>query len=280
MLAWTLHEAACEWLPISRNTKEELGMLALTPSAARVLRQAHRATPRLETLEARALLSGTESVISAALPAAEVPGAASPQQEFYYKQSLHKHPLVQTITGGLVQKVPMFYAPYIGSRRPDLDVIGAKGRLINGQGFVFTALELGSINSSQPGFYVFGVNRGGASAPSPFPGRPLIRFDAEVIIATSTDGFEGDVELLNAKGRVTSTTSLTQTQIAFSDNQLQVFVPASFLPSTSPAGTSDSQNHYSFVLWDGTNPSVPKRIAGFAPEFADTSAVATGFPSS
>jgi hypothetical protein len=49
---------------------------------------------------------------------------------------------------------------------------------------------------------------------------------------------------------------------------------------TSPAGTSEPKTHYSYVLWDGTSPSVPKGIAVFAPEYMDTSVVATYFPSS
>jgi hypothetical protein len=251
-------------------------MQALALSAARAQRLSHRAKPGLESLESRALLSATSSVLSDTPPDAQELGASSPQQAYYYKQSLHQHPLVQTISSGLVQKVPMFYTRYIGSRRPDLDTIGAKGRFIVGQQFVFTGLELGSINSGQPGFYVWGVNRGGATGPGPFPDRPNIVFDAEVIVATSTDGYEAEVEILNSKGQVTSTTSLPYTAISFTDNRVQVDVPADLLPSTSPAGTTDPQNDYSYAFWDGTNPSIPKRIAGFVPEYTDTSIPATG----
>jgi hypothetical protein len=255
-------------------------MLALDPSAARARERAHRARPWLECLETRALLSGAEPLISAALPAAQVHRTALSHQDFLFQQSLHQHPLIETINDGHVENVPMFYAPYTGPRRPDLDVVGAKGRFIHGEGFVFTGKLLGAVDSSQSSFYVFGVNRGGASPPGPFPDRPMIDFDAEIIVATSPDGIEGEVELLNGKGQPTSTTSLVDTAVVITSNQVQVFVPARDLPSTSPPGTAETQNHYSYAFWAGVSPSAPKGIAGFAPEYAATSVVATGFPSS
>jgi hypothetical protein len=255
-------------------------MLTLDPSAAQARGRAHRARPWLEHLETRALLSRTELPISAALPAAQVERTALSQQELLFQQSLHQHPLVETIHNGRVKEVPTFYAPYTGPRRPDLDVVGAKGRLIHGVGFVLTGKLLGAVDSSQSSFYVFGINRGGASPPGPFPARPLIDFVAEVIVATSPDGIEGEVELLYAKGQPTSTTSLFDTAVVITSNQVQVVVPARDLPSTSPPGTAETQNDYSYAFWAGTSPSAPKGIAGFAPEYAVTSVVASGFPSS
>jgi hypothetical protein len=255
-------------------------MVALVPSAARARGQLHRTRPGLECLETRALLSGTEPFISAALSAAQERGTSPIQENFLYQQSLHQHPLIETFKNGRVEKLPMFYALYTGPRQLDLDVLGAKARWIRGQGFVFTGHLLGAVNSSQSLFYVFGVNRGGASPPGPFPDRSLIAFDAEIIVATSPDGFEGEVELLNSKGQPTSTASLPNNAVVFYHNQVQVFVPARDLPSTSPPGTADIQNHYSYAFWAGTSPSDPKRIAGFVPEYTLASVVATGFPSS
>ncbi len=241
--------------------------------------RSHRALPRLELLEPRALLSHAGASVSAALPAAQVGAATKKQVAILYKQSLHQHPLMETISGGEVQKVPMFYALFRGQRQPDLDVIGAKGSLFNPIGFfVFSGKVLGHINTSQPQFYVFGVNRGGATGPGPFPERPMINFDAVVIVATSSGGFAGSVKLYGPKGQLVSTQALANTQVVFNQNLVQVFVPAQLLPSTTPPGTPQPQNHYSYAFWAGKSPFVPKLIAGFAPEYADTSVLATGFP--
>jgi hypothetical protein len=116
--------------------------------------------------------------------------------------------------------------------------------------------------------------------PGPFPNRPKTDVDAEVIVATSPDGYEGEVQRFNAEGEPTSTSSLLYPNVVFSNNQVQVFVPARYLPSTSAPGTAVPKTHYSYVFWAGTSPSVPKGIAGFAPEYMDTSVVATYFRSS
>jgi hypothetical protein len=248
-------------------------MLALIPSAARVRCGSHRARPWLERLEPRALLSRLEPPLLAALPAAKAQGIAPSQAELSSQQS-PQQPLNRTIENRRIEKPSIFYPPYTGPTQPDLAAVNAKVRFVHGSGFVFTGHVLGSINTSQSSFYVFGVNRGGASPPGPFPDRPLIDFDAEIIVATSSDGFEGEVELLNGKGQTVSTTSLPNNQVVFSDNQVQVFVPGRDLPSTSPQGTAQTKNDYSFAFWAGTSPSAPKGIASFFPQFANTRVIA------
>ncbi len=245
-------------------------MLPLIPSAARVRCGSHRARPWLERLEPRALLSRTEPAILTALPAAKAQGTAPGQAELSSQQSPHQHPLNRTIANRRLEKPSIFYPPYTGPTQPDLAAVNAKVRFVHGSGFVFTGHVLGAINSSQSSFYVFGVNRGGASPPGPFRDRPLIDFDAEIIVATSSDGFEGEVELLNGKGQTVSTTSLPNNQVVFSNNQVQVFVPGRDLPSTSPPGTAQTKHDYSFAFWAGISPSAPKGIASFFPQFADT----------
>ena len=196
-------------------------------------KQAHRARAELECLERRALLSRGEASVSGALADAQVEATASNQVVQLYKQSLHQHPLMQTIVNGRVKKVPMFYALFTGLRRPDVDVVGANGQFYSGLGFVFTGLTLGSINSSQRSNFVFGVTRGSASPPGPFPDRPMIDFDAEVVVATNSNGWTGTVELLNSRGKVTSTTSLVNTAVIFSNNQVQVIVPGAIAADKS-----------------------------------------------
>ena len=249
-------------------------MRSLVASAAWARVRSHRARPSLEGLETRELLSSTETSILAALPAAQVQGTAFNINQLY-KQSLQQHPLVQTIENGQVAKLPMFAASYTGLRQPDLDVVGAKARVFP-RGFVFSGYVLGRINTSQQSFYVFGVNRGSASPPGPFPDRPMITFDAEIIVATNPNGFEGEVVQLNAQGQPISTTGLFNNAVVFSGNRVQVFVRGIYLPPTSPPGTAKPQNHYTYAFWAGVSPTANKGIAGFAPENANT---AIGFPS-
>jgi hypothetical protein len=169
---------------------------------------------------------------------------------------------------------------YRGPERPDLHAQGALGRLFYRRGFVFTGLTVGVINPSHSSFYVFGVNRGGASPPGPFPGRPSIFFDAEIIVATSPDGVTGTIDLLNSQGQTTSSTSLANNAVKFFRNHVVVIFGAGLLPATSPPGTARPFEDYSFAFWAGISPSIPKGIASFAPPFANTGVGAIGFPQS
>jgi hypothetical protein len=265
-------------LAISGNNREVFAMLLQALSAARVPGRSHRARPALEILETRELLSRAQTSISGALSSAGGERTVASRAAFPSEQSLDRNPLIDTKVGGPVNHAPRFYALYKGPKQPDLHVLDTRNRFFFPGGFVFTASTVGAINSSQSSFYVFGINRGGATAPGPFPERPNIVFDAEIIIATSPDGITGTVELLNSQGQVTSSTSLFNNQITFSNNQVRVVFNASLLPSTSPPGTAEPQDHYSSVFWAGTSPSAPKGIASFSPEFADTSIPVTVVP--
>jgi hypothetical protein len=253
-------------------------MLLQGLSATRALAGSHRTRPALEILETRELLSHAQTSISGALSSAGGERTVASRAALPSEQSLAQNPLIDTKVGGPVNHAPRFYPLYKGAKQPDLHVLDQRNQYFFPGGFVFTASTVGAINSSQSSFYVFGINRGGATAPGPFPERPNIVFDAEIIIATSPDGFTGTVELLNSKGQVTSSTSLFDSQITFSNNQVRVVVNASLLPSTSPPGTADPQDHYSSAFWAGISASDPRRIASFTPEFADTSIPVTVVP--
>jgi hypothetical protein len=256
-------------------------MLTLDSSAGRSRGRSNRAKPSLECLETRELLSSTETLLSAALEAEQGQTTTYNVQQLF-QQSLSQHPLVETIERGRVAKLPMFYASYTGPKLLDLDVLGANARRFEGRSFVFTGYVLGTINASAQSFYVFGVNRGGASGPGPFPNRPGIYFDAEIIVATSPDGFEGEVQRFNSKGKPTTSSSLANNAVVFNGNSVRVYVSVGLLGSTVPKGTADLQNRYSYAFWAGAgvSPSDPTAIAGFAPEYMDTSIPAIGRPSS
>jgi hypothetical protein len=254
-------------------------MPVLGLSAVQTRRRPRRTRPLLELLETRELLSRAETAISATL-AARADGTGARQVGSLSPQSHDQHPLIETAVQGSVNRAPMFYSRYKGQKQPDLHVLTARGQFFPPQGFTFTGVTVGSINTSQTSFYVFGVNRGGAPAPGPFPDRPMITFDAEVVVATTSNGYSATVEILNSEGQITKSVSLPENAIKFSKNHVGVFVPAVLLPSTAPPGTAQPDQHYSFAFWAGTSASAPKRIAGFYPEFANASFELKTLPSS
>ena len=253
------------------NNTEAFAILLLRLSTGRAQGRSHRVRPGMEVLEARELLSRAQTSISGALSAAGGEQTVASRPALSLQQSIDPHPSIETAARGPVNRAPRFYERYKGPRQPDLHVLNTHAHYFFPGGFIFSGETVGAINSSQSQFYVFGVNRGGATAPGPFPDRPMIDFDAEIIIGTSPDGVTGTVELLNSKGQVTSSTSLFNNVITFSNNHVRVVVPASDLPSTSPPGTPQPQNRYSFAFWAAKkSPTAPKKIAGFAPAFANT----------
>jgi hypothetical protein len=235
--------------------------------------------PRLESLEERNLLSHLSPLGDG--PSAPILNPRLPvPHRLLYPYSLRKHPLNEKIVGGHVKKVPMFYGPFVGQRTENLDAIGANGRLIFGRGFVFTGEVLGPISATRPAEYVFGIDRGGASAPGPFPFRAMIYFDALVTVSTGPSGATGTVELLNTHRQVTSTVSLPANAVQVEGDKVQVQVPAGLLPSTSPSRTHLPETRYFYAFWAGTGTSAtdPSDIASFAPEYAITPVLPEGFP--
>jgi hypothetical protein len=228
----------------------------------------------------RALLSHVETSISGAFSAAREHGTFEGKLALASERSRHLHPLIETNPQEPVTNLSGINAQYVGPKRPDLHVRVTHARFFYPKGFAFSGLTVGVINPSQSAYYVFGVNRGGASAPGPFPGRPNIVFDAEIIVRTSPNGYTGTVEQLNSKGQVTSTASLINPAVIFSGHHVRVVVSAALLPPTSPAGTAHPENEYSYAFWAGISPSAPKGIASFVPVNGDQSVPTTAFPPS
>jgi hypothetical protein len=242
-------------------------MTVLSSFPALVRRRSRRAKPGLETLEGRALLSHAGPSLAAAAPAAHVERSVTSQSIAVALPSDVQQLLTDAISTTTTGRAPRFYERYRGQKRPMLHVLTARGQFFPPQGFVLTGVTVGSINTSLPAFYVFGINRGGATAPGPLPGRPNITFDARVIVATNPNGVGAEVQILNSAGSVTKTVALPLAAIEFSKNHVGVFVPANLLPSTSPAGTANPVQNYSFTFWAGSWPTIPARIAGFYPPF-------------
>jgi hypothetical protein len=242
-------------------------MAVLSSFSALVRRRSRRAKPGLESLEGRALLSHAGTSLATAGPAAHVDASVTSQSTPIALPSDVQQLLTDAMSTTTTGRAPRFYEHYRGQKRPMLHVLTARGQFFPPQGFVLTGVTVGSINTSLPAFYVFGINRGGATAPGPLPGRPNITFDARVIVAGNPNGVGAEVQILNTAGTVTKTVSLPLAAIKFSKTHVGVFVPADLLPSTSPAGTADPYQHYSFTFWAGSWPTIPARIAGFYPPF-------------
>jgi hypothetical protein len=236
----------------------------------------HRARPGLESLEQRGLLSHVAAPVGGGPPLS--PGRFPLPGGDLYHGSLRKHPLSEKIVGGHVRKVPMFYGPFRGAHSPSLDATGANGRLIYGQGFVFTGEVLGPIGAAQPAAYTFAVDRGGAAAPGPFLNRPMIYYDALVQVSTGATGATGTVQLFDQSGAPLPATPLPADAIQVVGNRVQVELPAGALPSTSPPRTHLPYNRYFYAFWAGTSATSPHGVASFAPEYAITRVADEGFP--
>lgn len=272
------HDMTPRFFPSEPHVDTEVIMsmqlLAGAISARRSLdRRSHR--PGLEALESRELLSRIASpgFIPPLSPTAHLPVSG----DQLYHESQRKHPLNEEIVGGHVRKVPMFYGPFVGVRSPNLDAIGANGRLIRGQGFVFTGEVLGPISTTRPAIYSFGIDRGGAKAPGNLPNRPMIYYDALVTIATGTSSPTGMVQLFKPSGAPAPARSVPSGDIQVSGDKVQVELPAGMLPPTSPAGTHLPYNRYFYAFWAGTSATSPSGIASFAPEYAITPVASEGF---
>lgn len=236
----------------------------------------HRTRPGLEALEVRGLLSHVAAAGGGVPPLS--PGRFPVASGQLYRDSLRKHPLNQKIVGGHVRKVPMFYGPFRGAQTPSLDATGANGRLIYGRGFVFTGEVLGPIGTTQPAVYTFGIDRGGATAPGPFLNRPMIYYDALVQVSTGPAGTTGTLQLFDPSGKPGPARPLPADAIQVVGNRVQVELPASALPPTSPPRTHIPYNRYFYAFWAGTSATAPHGVASFAPEYAITRVADEGFP--
>ena len=206
----------------------------------------------VETLEGRTLLSLFSSLYgSQSPPAAVAHGHPAP----------HPHP-----PSGIVAKAPHFYPFYTGPRLPELNAVRATGKLSpDGSTFTFSGTNQGRI-ARAPAVYVWGIDRSTSPPPSPFEGRPNIRFDAVVVVALDTS--------LTPTAFVQDLASGVKTPLpirasSISGRMVSVTVPASLLPST---GLAPSQYRFNYWPEDG-GPPTSSSVASFAPE---TSTVQVG----
>ncbi len=217
------------------------------------LRSPKRARVLVETLEERSLMS--YGVAGSPPPPLPLSGAAPFRMGAF----------IEKVGPGFVSKTPDFYAHYTGPRFPYLDPTGLRAIVINqGQSLFLQGNLAGPIIPSinQGGVlptYVFGINRGGATYPGPFPGKGNVKFDAVVIIAATPNGFVGGVtDITNGMK-----TTLTPGSFQIRGNSVSAIVPLTSLPSTGVAPVN-----YQVNFWTRSAPpsAGADAIGGFAPE--------------
>jgi hypothetical protein len=157
-----------------------------------------------------------------------------------------------------------FYKDYTGPQRPAISAVGADGVFATGpQTITLFAKMAGPVFTGGPNYYVWGFDRGGASATAaPFPDEPNVKFNAVLVVtADPANGntLTGTINLLNGAAAQPVTPVLTAA------DTIQVTFPASMLPTT---GFTPAQ--YTWNLWPrsvlGGTPAAG--IASFIPDNA------------
>jgi hypothetical protein len=175
-------------------------------------------------------------------------------------------PIHNRVLNGIGLKIPRFYAWYHGQKIAELNGASVQAGLSpDGSQLLLSGQMAGIIpHTTAPGtsdFFVFAINRGGAKAPGPFPGRPNVTFDAVVGVEITPNGILGAVVDLNT-GKMTPIPRGNITLVQFT---LHVIVPTSTLPSTGAA----SPTGYTVDLYTSNgSPTLGfQHIASFTPEF-------------
>lgn len=165
---------------------------------------------------------------------------------------------------------PRFYNLYDGPRRPDLNGVRAVG-YVTGTNLILSGTVAGPIvqhprDASQEALYTFGIDRGGASKVGPFPGRPKIRIDAEVVALVGQKGITATVRLDNRNSLqfLSQVKALPASSVAISGDTITVVVPLSALPST---GRAFNQWVVNFFPANPAGKSAVRSVASFTPEF-------------
>jgi hypothetical protein len=224
-------------------------------------RAASRATLNVESLEGRTLLSYLVAVKH---------GKTIP---VYTGDARDDQPLFSNGIG--VKHALHFYPLYTGPKLPQLNGISATaviaGNLVRGANLILTGTVAGPIlqkpkTPAQEAIYSFAIDRGGASEDGPFPNRPLIRFDTQVVAAVRQNGVKGYVLTTDPLTNQPNTPArpLSSSSVQIRGNVVTITVPLSMLPSS---GKAINQWNVNFFTRNPDQFSNFHNVASFTPEF-------------
>jgi hypothetical protein len=247
----------------------------------------------VETLEGRALLSGTSHLLPSVARAAAIGGMHASAvkttpagtnavlnamfggmgSEFVTLIRNQVHNLGSVLGGfvsgrltqysisGLTVKTPTVQPQFVGQTYDQLLPTAAGALLLKGNVVELGAIMRGPFHDPSTSYYVFALNRGaGASLGPTFPARPGITPDALVTLAVGPYGS-------SATGTITDLANHTTQAIAPSNIKIigptvRVFLNASQFP---PTGWPIQK--YRFAFWTQTQPGNDiTTVADFAPE--------------
>lgn len=221
-------------------------------------RRSGRSAAVVETLEGRELLSQLAPVFVAHAVHAEVAQHSA--------GGLLLGPILEKTGPGYVVKAPRFSQAYTGVPRSELSAAGFKAAF-DGQGnLVLTgivtanAVPQTALTAADDAYYIFGINRGSATSPGPFPGRPHLTLDVAVVVSVTQTGTTAQV-IDQVSGQ---TTPLPNSSLLYKQNAIQVTVPLSVLTTvgtTNPVGWSAD-----FITASALTTSDYSAFASFAPE--------------
>ncbi len=170
-----------------------------------------------------------------------------------------------------------FYPLYTGPELPQLNGISAtavvSGNPIKNTNLVLTGTVAGPIvqkpkTPAEEAIYVFAIDRGGASGTGPFPGRPNIRFDTQVVAAVRQSGVKAYL-LLNSVSTNqphNPAVKLSSSSVTIAGNTLTITDPLSMLPST---GKPINQWNVNFFTRNPDQFSNYHSVASFTPEYTE-----------
>lgn len=232
-----------------------LGPLTHSEASAGRKRPSSQARVTVETLEGRALLSHVSPIKVHAQAAQIVPPPP---------QNLHPGPILNLVGNDHAVKSPRFYPYFTGVKRAELNAAGSWAKVDSTGTVTLSGIVAGNIitNPTSPAqneFYIFGINRGGATSPGPFPGRPGITFDGTITVAVTNTGITGTVTDLNSGVQ----TAIPAADIQIKANTIHVVGAVNQLTTTGSGNVTVN-------FWTATtNPSVGdyNTVSSFVPEF-------------
>jgi len=156
---------------------------------------------------------------------------------------------------------PAFYKDFTGPQRPAIDAIAASGKFVNAtQIVVLDAKMAGPVMTGGPNYFVWGIDRGGATN-APFLDEANVKFNAVVVAIAdpTTLQVSGSVNLFDGNP------SLPVTVVMTAPDTLEVIIAINLLPSTGRAA-----NAYLWNLWprSGVGGAATAQIGSFIPENA------------